>query len=174
MIMQTLNEFLLEKRAAMESYGAAAIQDPKPVDLEATVEVRGRSGVRVIKIRPFELISDTAPDLAGFDLGPLSPEHQLAALGGCIAHTAEMVAATMALSLDAINVKISAQMHPLAQTPGYEHIQRAPYNLQYTLTIRSVETPDKIEALHRKVEEICPLYNLIKHPQNISGKLVVA
>ena len=170
--MGELNEFLADKRKALSSYMEAALADPKPVDMTATVDVRGRSGVRVIKIRQFELISDTAQDLAGFDLGPFSPEHQLAALGGCIAHTAQMVAAGLELSIDGISVEVRAQMHPLAQTPGYENIPTVPYNLRYTLHIESKESAETIAALHQQIEEVCPIYNLIKQPQPISGTLV--
>ena len=172
--MNTLDGFLAEKRASMGTYMAAAMADPKAVDISAVVEVRGRSGVRVIKIRQFEMISDTEPDLAGFDLGPLSPEHQLAALGGCIAHTAEMVAAAMELAIDTIGVQVSAQMHPLAQTPGYENIPRTPYNIRYTLSIKSNEPAAKIEAMHSQIELVCPIYNLIKLPQSIAGELILS
>ena len=30
----------------------------------------GRSGIREIRIRDFQIISDSKPDLAGYDLGP--------------------------------------------------------------------------------------------------------
>lgn len=169
--MDTLNEFLSEKRTALEAYMAAAAGDPKPVEMSASVDVRGRSGVRVIRIRQFEMISDTGPDLAGFDLGPFSPEHQLAALGGCIAHTAQMVAAAMELSIEKIGVDVHARMHPLAQTPGYESVPRVPHNLRYELNITSGESAEKIEALHRQVQEVCPVYNLIKEPQPIAAGL---
>ena len=171
--MAGLNEFLADKRACLGAYMSAAANDPQPTELNARIEVRGRSGVRVIKIRQFELINDTGPDLAGFDLGPLSPEHQLAALGGCIAHTAQLVAAGLELSVDGIDVDVSAQMHPLAQTPGYEDIPRAPYNLRYTLSVRSMESREKIEALRQQIEEVCPIYNLIKGPQPIESELIL-
>lgn len=171
--MATLDEFLTDKRIALKAMMDAATADPKPFVSTASVEVRGRSGVRAIRIRQFDLVSDTGPHLAGFDLGPTSPEYQLAALGGCIAHTAEMLAAEMELSIDEIAVEVTSQMHPLAQTPGYEDVPRVPHKLHYALTISSKEPGERIEALHRKIQETCPIYNLIRHPQPVSGDLIL-
>lgn len=171
--MGTLNEYLTEKGEALDQMMVEAMANPQVLDRSASVEVRGRSGVRAIKIRQFELISDTGLNLAGFDLGPTSPEHQLAALGGCIAHTVLMVAANMKLSVESVSVDVHAQMHPLAQTPGYEDVPRVPHNLRYTLNIGSLEPTDRLQALHEQVVAICPVYNLIREPQPISGELIV-
>ncbi|MDP3675298.1 MAG: OsmC family protein [Novosphingobium sp.] len=169
--MSDLDEFLARKRAALTAFKDAFMADPQPVEFSASVEVRGRSGVRVIRIRQFELINDTGPATAGFDLGPKSPEHLLAALGGCIAHSAEMIAAMMCLSVDEIGVEVSALAHPLGQTPGFESFPITPYNLKYTLTISSSEPAERIEDLHREIEATCPVLNLLKTPQPIAGRL---
>src|SRR5688500_4894408 len=154
--MSELDEFLARKRESIVAFKEAVKADPQQVEFSASVEVRGRSGVRVIRIRQFELINDTGPATAGFDLGPKSPEHLLAALGGCIAHSAEMIAATMLLSIETIGVEVSALAHPLAQSPGFENYPITPYNLQYTLSIGSSEPADRIEALHKEIEATCP------------------
>lgn len=169
--MNDLNEFLTEKRAKLSAFMEAAAADPKPIDFSARVEVRGRSGVRVIRIRQFELINDTEAFIGGFDLGPNSPEHMLAAIGGCIAHTAESIAAMMSLSIEEISVDVSGKMHPLAQTAGYEHIPRTPYSLCYSLRICSSEPADRIAELHSQIEAVCPILNLIKRPQQIEGRM---
>ena len=172
--MGTLNQFLDDKRVVLEAALAAAMADPKPVEQHASVTVRGRSGVRVIKVRQFEMINDTEADFGGFDLGPTSPEHQLVALGGCIAHTAEMVAAFMRLSIEKIDVDVTASIHPLAQTPGYEHIPFGPYNMKYTLRIESTAPAEQLATLHQQVVATCPLYNFLTKPQVIPGSLVVS
>ena len=171
--MGTLNQFLDDKRVALEAALAAAMADPKPLQLQASVNVRGRSGVRVIKVRQFELINDTPADFGGFDLGPNSPEHLLVALGGCIAHTAEMIAAFMHLSIERIDVDVTASIHALAQTPGYEHIPFGPYDMKYTLHIESTAPAEQLATLHQQVEATCPLYNFLTKPQVIKGSLMV-
>jgi uncharacterized OsmC-like protein len=170
-LVSELDEYLTAKRAKINAFREAALADPQAIEFAASVEVRGRTGVRVIRIRQFEMISDTERDLGGFDLGANSPEYMLAALGGCIAHSAEMVAAGMALSVDAISVDVAATMHPLAQRLGYEHVPFTPHNLKYTLRIESSEPADRIEALHKELEASCPVLNLIRAPQQISGQL---
>lgn len=172
--MSNLNEFLADKRIALAGFMAEAAANPEKMTLSASVDVRGRSGVRVIKVRQFEMVSDTDSSLAGFDLGPNSPEIQLAALGSCIAHTALMVAAMMELSIDEIGVEVSAEGHPLAQTPGYEEVPIEPHNFRYTIQITSTEPEPKIEELHRQIQATCPLYKLLVNPQTIHGNVVLS
>ena len=167
--MSNLNEFLADKRVALAGFMAEAAANPEKMTLSASVDVRGRSGVRVIKVRQFDMVSDTDSSLAGFDLGPNSPELQLAALGSCIAHTALMLAAMMDLSIDEIGVEGSAEGHPLARSPGYEDVPIEPHNFCYTMHVTSTEPESRIEELHRQIQATCPLYNLLKNPQTIHG-----
>ena len=41
-----------------------------PTVLSASVKAEGRSGVRRIRIRDFQIISDSGPDFAGYNSGP--------------------------------------------------------------------------------------------------------
>jgi hypothetical protein len=85
--MSTLREYLQQKRDAILARRAkAADQPPSPHTLSARVKAEGRSGVRRIRIRDFQIISDSGPDFAGYDLGPSSPELQLGILGSCLTH----------------------------------------------------------------------------------------
>lgn len=82
--MSTLNEYLTQKRTAWLAKKDAARSDPasfKATQLKAQVRALGRSGVREIRIRDFQVISDSPPDFAGYNLGPASPELQLGVLG---------------------------------------------------------------------------------------------
>jgi hypothetical protein len=85
--MSTLREYLAQKREAYQTLKAkAAAPDAGPRTIAATARVEGRSGVRRIRIRDFQIISDSGPELAGYDLGPSSPELQLGVLGSCVTH----------------------------------------------------------------------------------------
>lgn len=86
--MTTLNDYLAQKRDAWHAKQQAARNDPdfKATPLKATVRALGRSGVREIRIRDFQVISDSPPDFAGYNLGPASPELQLGVLGSCLTH----------------------------------------------------------------------------------------
>lgn len=63
-----------------------ALQQPEYNRFSAKVKAKGRSGVREIRIRDFQIISDSPEDYAGYSLGPSSPELQLGVLGSCLAH----------------------------------------------------------------------------------------
>ncbi|HXZ08700.1 MAG TPA: OsmC family protein [Paraburkholderia sp.] len=171
--MTTLNEYLVQKRAAWLAKREAARKDPelKANQLKATVRALGRSGVREIRIRDFQVISDSPADFAGYNLGPASPELQLGVLGSCLTHITLIQAAEKGLRIDSIDVEVTGEQHPLAQQPGFEHIPIYPHNIRYTLNIVSPEAPETIRALHEAVEAVCPIFNLLKNPQTIEGEL---
>lgn len=59
---------MLAKREAQQT-------DPltEPHKLRARTKAEERSGVRRIRIRHHQILSDSPPDFAGYDLGPASP-----------------------------------------------------------------------------------------------------
>jgi hypothetical protein len=86
-IMSTLREYLGQKRAALLARREAAKTNGQgPNTLQAKVTAEGRSGVRRIRIRDFQILSDSPPDFAGYNFGPGSPELQLGVLGSCLTH----------------------------------------------------------------------------------------
>lgn len=171
--MTTLNEYLVHKRAAWLAKKEAARSDPafKAIQLKANVRALGRSGVREIRIRDFQVISDSPPDFAGYNLGPASPELQLGVLGSCLTHITLIQAAERGLSIDSIEVEVTGEQHPLAQQPGFENIPIFPHNIRYTLDIVSPEPEQTIRELRDAAEAVCPIFNLLKQPQIIEGEL---
>ena len=170
--MSTLNEYLIQKREAGIALREKALQNPKPNKLSAKVRAAGRSGVREIRIRNFQVISDSPKNYAGYDLGPSSPELQLSVLGSCLTHITLIQAAERGVQLEALEVEVTAEQHPLAGRPGFEEIPIHPYNIEYKLHIVSKESPETIKALHEAVERVCPLYNLLVNPQKIVGHVI--
>ena len=61
--MATLNEFLAEKRVAVLQKKELAKDATGPNTLKASVSVEGRSGVRRIRIRDFQVITEHFPFL---------------------------------------------------------------------------------------------------------------
>lgn len=76
--MSNLNEYLAQKRQALQARQEAvkAGSTGGPHTLRASARAEGRSGVRRIRIRDFQILSDSGPDFAGYDLGPSSSELQ--------------------------------------------------------------------------------------------------
>lgn len=172
--MSTLNEYLAQKRERIFARREAAQANPelKPNYYKASVVAKGRSGVREIRIREHQIISDSPEDFAGYNLGPTSPEMQLGVLGSCLTHVTLMQAAERGVSLDSLEVEITGETHPLAGKPGYEQVPIYPHNIRYKLYIQSAESQETIEALRDAVERVCPIMNLLKLPQQISGEIV--
>ncbi len=170
--MGNLNEYLAEKRQALiQRREQAKATDAGPHTLQASVRAEGRSGVRRIRIRNFQIISDSGPDLAGYDLGPSSPELQLGVLGSCLTHVFLIHAAQRNVPLDSLEVEVAGQMDPRAGQPGYEHIPTYLHNISYTVFITSPASQEEITTLHQAVEHACPILNLLINPQQIRGTI---
>ena len=176
--MSTLNEYLGQKRQAILQRRETQDESLKngeavPTLLKANTSVEGRSGIRRIRIRDFQIISDSGPDFAGYNLGPSSPELQLGVLSSCLSHIYLIQAADRQVPLDAVEVEVTAEMHPLAGKPGYEDVPIWPHNLSYTVKVTSSADESTIAALHAAVEQSCPILNLLVNPQQITGKVVL-
>jgi uncharacterized OsmC-like protein len=133
------------------------------------VSAEGRSGVRRIRIRDFQLVSDSPPDFAGYDLGPSSPELQLGVLGSCLNHSYLIQAAALEVPLESIEVEVEATIDPRAGSVGHETTPVYPQNIAYVVQIESSASAEKIEELRRAVEKSCPILNLLKQPQMVTG-----
>jgi uncharacterized OsmC-like protein len=171
--MSGLREYLTQKRQALQvRKEQAASQEAQPHILKAKVSAEGRSGIRRMRIRDFQIISDSGPELAGYNLGPSSPELQLGVLGSCITHIFLIQAAQHNVPLDSLEVEVSGQMDPHSGQPGFEHIPIYPHNISYTVHIDSPASSAKLSELHQAVEKSCPILNLLINPQVIHGTIV--
>lgn len=174
--MSTLREFLHQKRDALLARREAAAANPaaqEPRILAANVKAEGRSGVRRIRIRDHQILSDSGPELAGYDFGPGSPEIQVGVLGSCLTHIFEIQAAEREIWLDALEVEVRAVQDFRSGQPGFEDVPRWPHQFTYTVTIESDESEDRIRELHQAVEEVCPILNLLVNPQTITGSVTL-
>ncbi|MEK8127800.1 OsmC family protein [Paenibacillus filicis] len=173
--MSDLNGYLQAKRDAILRRDEERVQRTDLLEsnvLTARVSAKGRTGVREIRVRGFQIISDSDPDFAGFDLGPNSAEIQLGVLGSCLTHITLIQAATLGVPLNALDVEIKGELHPYAGKPGYEHIPFWPHHISYELHIDSPAGAKEIEELHEAVERVCPILNLLARPQEVTGQVI--
>ena len=172
--MAGLQDYLADKRDALlrRRHQAASSGPAAPHTLSARVRAEGRSGVRRIRIRDFQLLSDSGPDFAGYNLGPSSPELQLGVLGSCLTHIFLIQAAERQVPLDALEVEVSAQQDPRAGRPGFEQVPVYPHTIQYTVHVTSSASDAELAELHAAVERVCPILNLLVNPQHIGGSIV--
>src|SRR5712691_2556498 len=170
--MSGLREYLTEKRGLVLARKERPTASLQPHPLSARVRAESRSGVRRIRVRDFQILSDSGPDFAGYDLGPGSPELALGALGSCLTHIFLIQAAAQDVPLDSLEVEIQGQMDPRAGRPGYEAVPVYPHNINYTVHIGSNASDETLAELHEAVERVCPVLNLLVNPQQITGRIV--
>lgn len=140
--------------------------------LHAHVTAEGRSGVRRLRIREHQIISDSPPDFAGFNLGPSSPELQLGVLGSCVTHIFEIQAALLEVPLQRLEVDVHGRIDPRAGSPGHEATPIWPHAIHYEVQITSPASDEALDTLFEAVERNCPILNLLRHPQQVEGSWV--
>ena len=170
--MTSLNHYLSEKRSAVLAREALIeAGDAGPVKLAARVSAEGRSGVRRIRIRDHQVISDSPPDFAGYNLGPSSPELQLGVLGSCVTHIFLIQAAHQQVPIDSLEIEVSGRIDPRGGRAGHEDIPIWPHDIGYTIHLDSPASQAQVQALFEAVEKTCPILNLLRHPQQIRAEL---
>ena len=170
--MSHLNDYLAEKRTALLVRQAAIdAGTAQPAQLKATVRAEGRSGVRRIRIRDHQVVTDSPPDFAGYNLGPSSPELQLGVLGSCVTHIFLIQAADRQVPLESLEVEVTGVIDPRGGKPGHEHTPIWPHQIRYTVYIDSPASRADIDALFEAVERTCPILNLLRNPQEIHAEV---
>ncbi|SEK17211.1 MULTISPECIES: OsmC family protein [unclassified Variovorax] len=170
--MSHLNDYLAEKRAAVLARNAAVeAGTAQPVQLKAHVRAEGRSGVRRLRSREHQVISDSPPDFAGYNLGPSSPELQLGVLGTCVTHIFLIQAAERQVPLESLEVEVTGLIDPRGGKPGHEQTPIWPHEIGYTVHIDSPASRADIDALFEAVERNCPILNLLRNPQAIRAEV---
>jgi uncharacterized OsmC-like protein len=170
--MTNLNDYLVHKRQALAERKArlesGALQ---ATPLAARVSAEGRSGIRRIRIRDFQVVTDSPPDFAGYDLGPSSPELQLGVLGSCLTHSYLIQAALLQVPVETLEVELSGRLDPRSGRPGFEEVPVYPHDLSYIVHIVSSASEADIARLKAEVERFCPILNLLKQPQSIRAEI---
>lgn len=167
-IMSNLNEYLAQKRlAVLERQNRLEQGLAEAAPLHANVTAEGRSGVRRIRIRDHQILTDSPEDYAGYNLGPSSPELQLGVLGSCLTHIFLIQAAHRQVPIERLSVDVTGRIDPRGGKPGYDDIPIYPHDIGYTVDIVSGASKADVEALLAEVERTCPILNLLQQPQTV-------
>jgi uncharacterized OsmC-like protein len=163
-----LREYLVQKTAAMR--GAAALlgsgEDARQA-ITAECTASTLDGARRIRIRGFELVSDSGPSFGGQDLGPSSPELLLGVLASCLTHTYLIGAAMRGVSLDAVEVRVDADNNDARFLELKTADPDVPFNIRATVRIESPAAEEELADLDRYVDASCPLTKLVRLPQSM-------
>ena len=163
-----LETYLSNKAEAM----AAAARKHESGDaaretIAAECSVSDLTGIRRVRIRDFQIVSDSGPAFGGFGLGPSSPELLLGVLASCLTHTYLIGAAQRGITLDAVHVRFEADNNDAAflgldtADPSY------PFNIRGVVRLESRASEGEIEALHAYAAGTCPLTKLVREPLSV-------
>jgi uncharacterized OsmC-like protein len=143
----------------------------EPLKLTATVTAISRTGIRRLRIRNFQLLSDGGREAGEFNLGAGSWPSVVGALGSALAGDYLVQAAVKGIPLDGLELIFTAKPGTApSKTTGTQVTY--PRNLNYIVFITSPATDAQLEDLRKTVERVSPVYHLVTDGQKVApGKL---
>jgi uncharacterized OsmC-like protein len=163
-----LETYLSNKACAMAAAARGLESGDAARDtIAAECSVSDLTGVRRVRIRDFQLVSDSGPAFGGFGLGPSSPELLLGVLASCLTHTYLIGAAQRGVSLDGVHVRFEAENNDA----GFLGLDTAdpsyPFNIRAVVRIDSRADQSEIDGLHAYAAGACPLTKLVRESQSV-------
>ena len=146
---------------------AAAARRPRGEDwreqVEATCVAGDVTGVRRLRIRGWQFISDSGADFGGWGLGPSSPELLCGVLSTCLTHTYLIGAAWMGVPVERVEVRVTAGNNDARFLDIETADPAVPFDITAHVGLEAPDaTPEQVAGLHAYAKERCPLTNLIR------------
>ncbi|MDR0658409.1 MAG: OsmC family protein [Mediterranea sp.] len=163
----TLPGFQKRRLAALKTLEKTPSDQIQPIRLEVRTTAEQRSGVRRIRIRHHQIISDSDYSFAGYSLGPGSPESSLTAIASDLADTYLSQAALKGVRIDSLGVSIASR--PDSVRPEKRIVY--PHNLLYTIYVKSPATDEQLEELRILTEQHSPAFNIASVGQTVEGDI---
>jgi len=160
----TLRNYLARLRAAL----LKAKENPdlqKPLKLSAKVTAEGRTGIRRLRIRNFQFLSDGSKGSAESNLGAGSWPTVVGVLGSAVAQDFLFQAALKNIPIDGLEVVFTSIPASAASSGGGRVTY--PQNLNYTAYIDSPATDAQLDELRQTVERESAVLNLVSKSQEI-------
>lgn len=138
--------------------------------LTARVSAESRSGVRRLRIRDFQVLSDSDRSLAGYNLGAGSWDTEIGVLASAVAQEFVVQAARSGVPLESVEVVFTGQPDARPRVAGQAAYPR---NLQYVAYLESSASDDALAALQARVQRESPVLSLVAGRQDIAHGRVV-
>jgi uncharacterized OsmC-like protein len=168
-----LNDYLVEKREAVRAQKLQTQQAGYPPHkYSAHVTTDDRTGVRKVRIRDFQLLSDSGPANGGFDLGPTPVELLFASLGTCLVSTFITQAANRGVPVDSIEIDVEGKTDPRANLPNYPDVPNFPHDVSFELRVTSPAATEVITEFFKAAERLCTISALFAKSQDVHGRLI--
>ncbi|MDY0409170.1 OsmC family protein [Virgibacillus soli] len=118
-----------------------------------------RNEVKVRDLTPF--IVDEPERLGGTNAGPNPLEYFLGALSSCTSIVTAMVAKEIGITYDALEFFVDGELDPRGYQ-GVEGVQTYFETVALEIKIDTKADEEALQQLKEKVEQRCPLFNLLK------------
>lgn len=164
---RTLNDFLLLRKNALLELQKTHSDKTQPITLRATTTAEQRSGVRRIRIRGHQIISDSDYSFAGYSLGPGSPESSLTAIASDLADAFLSQSALKGVRIDSLGVSITSRRDSIPPSVRIVY----PHNLFYTIYVKSPATDEQLEEIRLLAEQHSPAFNVASEKQIVKGEI---
>jgi uncharacterized OsmC-like protein len=119
---------------------------------------------------PFKFISDEPDERGGRGDGPAPLEYFLAGFAFCQLSIGAAHAALMDLRLDNVEISVRGLVDERG-VYGFPGTSAAMQDIKYEIRVQSRESPERIRAWFKAVEEGCPAYNTLRHPPQLIRQL---
>jgi uncharacterized OsmC-like protein len=162
-----LKDFQKRRLAALKALEKTPNDQIQPIRLEVRTTAEQRSGVRRIRIRGNQIISDSDYSFAGYSLGPGSPESSLTAIASDIADVFLSQATLKGVQIDSLGVSISSRRDSVPPAVRIVH----PHNLLYTIYVKSPATDEQLEEIRLLAERHSPVFNVASEKQVVKGDI---
>ena len=138
----------------------------EPLKLTGTVTAISRTGIRRLRIRNFQLLSDGGRESGEFNLGAGSWPSVVSALGSALAGDYLVQAAVKGIPLDELEVIFTSKPGTApSRTTGTQVTY--PRHLAYIAFITSPATDAQLEELRKTVERVSPVFYLVTDAQKV-------
>ena len=163
----SLRDYLVRLRSAVYLLkGRPDIE--QPVTFSADVNAVSRSGVRRLRVRNYQYLSDGSRSIGEFNLGAGSWPTLVGVLGSAVAEEYLLQAAVKGIPLDELTVVFTSVPGTAPSTSTGTQVTY-PRNLVYTAYIVSPASDAELEDLRQTVERTSPIIDLItKHRDIVS------
>lgn len=167
---RSLATHLVQKREAMR---AEALARPTAASWDEVIEARcvadDITGARKWRIREWNYVGDGGPGIGGYELGPSSPELLCGVISTCLTHTILCLAAMRGLSLDRVDVHVSAKNNDA----GFFHVESdrptTPHDIMVTVDLEAPTlTESERDAFVTEAQNTCPVLIALRNPTEIT------
>jgi uncharacterized OsmC-like protein len=163
----TLPDFQKRRLAALKTLAQTPSDLIQPIRLEVRTTAEQRAGVRRIRIRGHQIISDSDYAFAGYSLGPGSPESSLTAIASDLADAYLSQASLKGVRIDSLGVSITSRPDSVRPEKRIVH----PHNLLYTIYVKSPASDEQLEELRLLAEQHSPAFNIASVKQSVKSEI---